>query len=149
MARSTVQAVDAVLYVSSGGDVVASQPNEETTALASAERTATTNGGDLTNVFARGVRLHLNISAASGTNPTLDVKVQTKDSVSAAYVDLTGAAFAQKTTTGSDDLVIYPGIGETANRAVSDALSRTWRVVATIGGTNPSFTFSVGAAYIQ
>ena len=49
---------------------------------------------------------------------------------------------------GPTDLVVYPGIGETSNRAVSDVLSSAWRLVATFGGSSPSFTFSVGAEYI-
>lgn len=150
MPRSNVEQVDALPfgYDPTADDVYPWAPNSEATVFASAARTSTTNSTDQVNRFARGVRLHLNISAASGTTPTLDLKVQTKDAVSGTYIDLPGAAFAQKTTTGSDDLTIYPGVAETANETVSDVLSRTWRVVATIGGTTPSFTFSVGAAYI-
>ena len=122
--------------------------NHELTVLASAARTATANSSDMENRAARGVRLFLNVSAVSGTTPTLDVKVQVKDPISDTYIDLPNAAFAQKTTTGSDELTIYPGVTTAANRAVSTALSQKWRVVATIGGTTPSFTFSVAAAYI-
>lgn len=126
-------------------------PLRETTdvvVLPSVARTVTANSDDLVNTQYRGVRLFLNISAASGTSPTLDLKVQSKDPVSGSYVDVPGAAFAQKTGTGTDDLTIYPGVAETANETVSDVVSRTWRVVATIGGTSPSFTFSVGASYL-
>lgn len=122
--------------------------NKSVSVFASSARTATENSGDQTNDNARGVRLFLDITAASGSSPTLDVKVQTKDPVSGSYVDLTGAAFAQQTGTATLDLAIYPGIGETSNRAVSDVLSSVWRVVATYGGSSPSFTFSVGAEYI-
>lgn len=117
--------------------------------FASAARTSTANSSDFENRTSRGVRLFLDITAASGTTPTLDVKVQSKDTETGKYVDLPGGAFAQKTTTGTDDLVIYPGVAETANRSVSDVLSRDWRVVATIAGTTPSFTFSIGACYLQ
>jgi len=96
-----------------------------------------------------GVKLYLEIDTVTGTSPTLDVKVQTKDPVSGEYHDLTGATFAQKTAAGRDELVIYPGKDEVANRAVNDALPRTWKVVATIGGTDtPTFTFGVGYAYL-
>lgn len=150
MSRNNVSNADALIeaYDSTSDSVVAWEPNAQATVLASAVRTSTANSDDQVNRFARGVRLYLDVTAASGTTPTLDVKVQTKDPVSSTYIDLPGAAFSQKTTTGSDDLTIYPGVAETANETVSDALSRTWRVVATIGGTTPSFTFSVGAAYI-
>lgn len=118
--------------------------------FASAARTASANSADQTNRYARGVRLLLNISASSGTNEVLDVKVQTKDSVSGLYFDIPGAAFAQKTGTGASTLTIYPGIAETANETVSDVLPLNWRVVTTIGGTDtPTFTFSLGASLIR
>ena len=122
--------------------------NHELTVFASAARTATANSSDMENRAARGVRLFLAVTAASGTTPTLDVKVQVKDPINDTYIDLPNAAFAQKTGTATDELTIYPGITTAANRAVSTALSQKWRVVATIGGTTPSFTFSVAAAYI-
>lgn len=124
-------------------------PNElkDATVFASAARTATENSDDQDNERHKGVLLVLDITATGGT-PTLDVKVQAKDSVSGKYIDIPGAAFAQKSATGTDSLVIYPGVAETANRSVSDVIPRTWRVVATIGGTTPSFTFSVGASLL-
>lgn len=93
--------------------------------------------------------LHLDVTAVAGTLPTLDVKVQAKDPVSGAYVDLPGAAFVTKSVAGSDTLTIYPGVAESAGRLESAVLPRTWRAVATIGGTSPSFTFSVAATYVQ
>lgn len=123
--------------------------NQEVTVFASAERTATANSGVMANQDRhRGVHLVLDITAAGGTSPTLDVKVQRFDALSGKWVDLTSAAFAQKTAAGTSDLTIYPGIAETANLSVSDVLGATWRAVATIGGTTPTFTFSLGACYI-
>lgn len=122
--------------------------NHEFTIFESAARTATANSSDQENLGAKGIWLSLNISAASGTSPTLDVKVQRKCPLSDTYYDVVGGAFAQKTTTGSDDLLIYPGITAAANRAVSSAIASRWRVVATIGGTTPSFTFTVAGGYI-
>lgn len=122
--------------------------------LPAAARTATITTEPLTNFQYKGIRLFLNITAASGTNPTLDVKLQellfTNDTSSTVWIDITGAAFAQQTSTATLDLAIYPGITSTANRRVSDVLPKTWRVVATIGGTStPTFTYSLGACYIQ
>lgn len=128
------------------------------TVFASEARTATANSdeqvmplrgdsGEEIPAF-RGVHLVLDITASSGTDETLDVKLQRKDQLSGEWVDLTGGAFAQKTGTGTDDLVIYPGIAETANRSVSDVLTARWRAVATVGGTSPSFTFSLGGTYL-
>ena len=125
-----------------------SKENFEFTVFASAARTATANSGDLENRTARGVRLWLNITAASGTTPTLDIKLQWKDPLSGLYFDIPGANFPQKTGTGTDDLTVYPGIAETATEAISDVIPRGWRAVATIGGTTPSFTFSLAGSYI-
>ena len=122
--------------------------NHEFTVFAPAARTASANSTDLENRAAKGIHLILDVTAASGTTPTLDVKVQRKCPLSDAYVDVPSGAFAQKTTTGTDDLVIYPGVAETANRSVSDVISSQWRVVATIAGTTPSFTFTVAGSYI-
>lgn len=108
----------------------------------SAARTATFNSEEL-SVAERGIHLVLNVTASSGTTPTLDVKLQRKDQESGQWVDLPSASFAQKTGTGTDDLVVYPGIAETANRSVSDHIGGVIRAVFTIGGTTPSFTFSL------
>jgi hypothetical protein len=118
--------------------------------VASAARTVTGNSSDINTVpGAVGVIFTLDITAVSGTTPTLDVKIQGKDPNTGDYVDLPSAAFAQKTGAGQDTLNIRPGIAETANRSVSDVIPRTYRIVWTIGGTTPSFTFSVGASYTK
>lgn len=102
----------------------------------------------LTNHNGSGVHLFVNVSAVSGTTPTLAVRVQVQDPVSSSWVDLPGAATANITATGLTLLTIYPGATVAANSAVSLPLPRTWRLAWTIGGTTPSFTFSVGAQYI-
>ena len=97
----------------------------------------------------RGVQITLDITAFGGTNPTLDVKLQRLDPASGKWVDLPGAAFAQKTGTATADLTVYPGIAETANVSVSDVITEDMNVVWTIGGTaSPNFTFSLGANFI-
>lgn len=114
------------------------------TIFTSAARTANTNSADfdLSNTE-KGAVFYLDITARSGTSPTLDVKLQFKDELSGVYVDVPSASFAQKNATGSDTLVVYPGITATANRSVNGALGHTLRAVATIGGTTPSFTFTL------
>lgn len=95
-------------------------------------RTASANGSgiDLNADQPFGpVTLLLSIGAASGTTPTLDVKLQ--DSADgASWADISGAAFAQKTAAGFGTLQI-------------STWRRHIRAVATIAGTTPSFTFSV------
>lgn len=122
--------------------------NVTATIFASAARTATANSTDQTNYNARGALLTLDITAASGTTPTLDITIEAKDPVSSFYIAILSAAFAQKTTTGQDSLLLYPGITSSANRQILTVLPRVWRAVATIAGTTPSFTFSLGCSYV-
>lgn len=123
-------------------------PNATSTVEASSLKTATGNGSAQTNSSARGVALFVNISAITGTSPTLVVKVQAKDPVSGNYVDLPSAETASLTATGTTLLLIYPGAAAIANSVVSSALPKDWRVAWTIGGTGPNITFSVGAQTI-
>lgn len=121
----------------------------DVTVFASAARTATVNSADITTKGARGARLHLEVTAVSGTSATLDVKLQAK--VGGVYIDIAGAAFSQKLQAGgavTDELVVFPGVAETANESVSDVLPLVWRAVATITGTTPSWTFALMAAPI-
>lgn len=80
-----------------------------------------------------GWSANLHCTVASGTSPTLTVKLQ--DSAdNSTFADLTGGAFTQLTAAGSQHL---EGTG-TVRRYV--------RAVYTIGGTTPSFTAAVGFA---
>jgi hypothetical protein len=116
---------------------------------ASSAKTASGNSASaITNHSASGVQLFINVSAASGTTPTLAVRVQVQDPVGAGWVDLPGAVTASITGVSLTLLTIYPGVTVAANSAISAPLPRTWRLAWTIGGTTPSFTFSVGAQYI-
>ena len=98
---------------------------------------------------ARGIIIYMEITAVSGTSPTLDSKVQAYDALGDVWHDITGAAFAQKSGTGSDYLTIYPGIGETTNEAVSDVVPALIRVYNTIGGSStPTVTFTLGGVFV-
>jgi hypothetical protein len=101
-------------------------------------RTTSFNTDFEPNQYAIGAIFSLRITGASGTTPTLDIKFQRK-APDTTFTDIPGAAFAQKTTTGSDQLVIYPGVDPVANKAVGQVLGQEMRVVCTIGGTTPSF----------
>lgn len=98
-------------------------------AIASAARTATGVGTAFDTQGARQFDATLTISAAGGTTPTLDVRLETT-------VDGTNwhtvAAFPQKNATGTDAKP-FVGLGEQCRWA--------W----TIAGTTPSFTFAISA----
>jgi hypothetical protein len=68
-------------------------------------------------------------SASSGTNPALDVTIETYDELSALWFPV--ASFTQLITTGSEALRVGFGLGK--------QLSVKW----VITGTTPSFTFQV------
>jgi len=98
----------------------------------------------------RGILLRLNITASSGTTPTLDVKVQFYDEAAQTYEDLTdwgalAVAFAQKTGANESDLLIYPsGVAGAANARMNVAPPRKLRIVSTYGAdADESFTFSL------
>lgn len=104
----------------------------EDTLAASAARTVTGNSGVLTGYDgASTLRVQLDVTASAGTAPTLDVVVQ--DTLDGTNFNTIGT-FTQKTTIGREVINI------------TTPFASRLRVLWTIGGTTPSFTFSVVAA---
>jgi hypothetical protein len=97
------------------------------TLAASAARTATGTGSAVEMGDSGILRLTLDITAASGTTPTLDVAIQTSQDGSTGWT--TVASFAQQT-------------GVATVRKVFAGFDRYARASWTIAGTTPSFTFS-------
>ena len=120
--------------------------NVDSTALTLTSASASANSADFTNFNGRGVLVFTNVTAISGTNPTLVVTVQGKDVASGSYYTL--LAGASITAVGTQLLTVYPGAPSTANVSANTPLSKTWRVSATIGGTTPSVTATIGASVI-
>ena len=75
------------------------------------------------------LRAQLNVTAASGTTPTLDVVIE--DSVDGGVTWNTVGTFAQKTATAREVINVTVPFG--------DSLRVRW----TVGGTTPNFTFAV------
>jgi hypothetical protein len=95
--------------------------------------TATSNGSALAVPGADGgshILVSVHVSAASGTSPTLSCKLQHSDDAS-SWSDVTGAAQSANLTAAGNALF--------GGRATKKYV----RVVATVGGTTPSFTTSV------
>lgn len=104
------------------------------TMVTSAARTASGDSGAFTRPKAvTAFRAQLDVTAASGTTPTLDVVIE--DSLDGTNWNTVGT-FTQKTTTGRQVVNL--------ELPVSNVLRARW----TIGGTTPSFTFSV-VAYLE
>lgn len=103
------------------------------TFLPSASRTSSGNSGNA--IFAgenKEAIVYLDVTAVTGTSPTLDVVIQ--DTIDGTNFD-TVDSFTQATTTGREVKRI-------------NNFSRYMRISYTIGGTTPDFTFSV-KAYIK
>lgn len=95
--------------------------------------TANGSGSDAGASSGNGGVGQLHVTAASGTSPTLDAKVQ-HSSDGSIWADL--VTFASLAVPGSERKVV--AAGATVNRH----LRATW----TISGTTPSFTFSISFA---
>lgn len=99
---------------------------EDTTLAASAARTATGTGTAVELGDRTVGRLLLNVTAASGTGPTLDVTIECSADGVTWY---TSGTFAQKTAAGTERKLFM--------------LDRFVRARWTIAGTTPSFAFSI------
>lgn len=111
-------------------------------------KTATFTTGDQTNYNARGVIVYVNVSVTpTGTTPTLQPIIQIKDSVSSNVMAILTAS-ANITAQGLYAYAIYPSAISGVTQSANMPLPRTWNIQFVIGGTTPSFTFSVSASYI-
>jgi hypothetical protein len=100
--------------------------------------TTTTNGAAVDLVDSDGnCFASLHVGAVTGTTPTLDVKIQESDTSGGTYSDITGATFAQQTTSNHYLLINFK------------RSKRFCRAVATIGGSSPSFTLAVALLGIK
>lgn len=103
----------------------------------------TTNSADQSGYNASRVSCVFRQSASGGT-PSTTFAIQGKDSVSGQYYTiLTSAAI-----TGNSVNPIYVGAGlaTTANVSAAVPISRFWRVTATVAGTSPVVTATVGCS---
>lgn len=105
------------------------EKGEGVTIAPSAARTTTGNSGWIDSQGFDDLVLELDVTAASGTTPTLNVTVDTAETA-AGGSSRSVAAFAQKTGI-SNERKSFPGI------------DNFYRVTWTIAGTTPSFTFSI------
>lgn len=101
---------------------------------------------DQLNPSGRGVKVVVDITAISGTTPTLTVTIQGKDPVSGKYFTL--LASAALNATGTTVLTVYPGLTASANAVASDVLPRDWRIIWTAGGT-PVITATIAAIVVK
>lgn len=108
---------------------IGASPGVVDTLVPSAARTASGDSGVLDGWgVANTARVQLQITAFAGTSPTLDVVIE--DTLDGTNWNVVGT-FAQKTGTGREVVNL--------STPFADRLRARW----TVGGTSPSFTFSV------
>lgn len=103
---------------------------------------ASVNGPDLENLAGDIATVVVDITAITGTTPTLVVTVEGKDPTSGKYHTL--LASASLSTVSTTVLRIGPGLTAAANLTANSLVPRIFRVTATIGGTTPAVTATVG-----
>ena len=94
--------------------------------------TATSSAIDLLE-YDGDVLLVLDCAAGTGTSPTLDVKITNSDASGGTYTDLSGAAFTQVVDAASMQTLVIN----------KDSAERYIKIVQTITGSSPSFTFII------
>lgn len=107
-------------------------------ATAAVTSTATSAAIDLKE-YDGDVSLILTSAAGTGSSPTLDVKVQDSDASGGTYGDLSGAAFTQVTNAVSMQVITFS----------KDEAKRYIKIVQTVGGSTPSFTFNINALALK
>ena len=107
--------------------------------------TANTNSATMVNGSFRGVTVFVNLTALTGTSPTVTVALEAYDKVSGNFVTLLESAALA--ATGMSMLQLYPGIAVTANESANAVLPNQWRISVTLGGTTPAVTGSISANY--
>ncbi len=101
-------------------------------ATAAVTSTATSSAIDLLE-YDGDVLLILDSAAGGGSSPTLDIKLTECATTSGTYTDLSGATFTQVTGSASMQTLAIN----------KDSSKRFIRIVQTIGGSSPTFTFSI------
>jgi hypothetical protein len=115
----------------------------------------TASGNGATNIEGdnsdtRGAFFMVDVTAVTGTTPTMTVRVQwTADGVNWHDLDTTNAQTASITGTGRHILKVYPGMTAASNAACNSPLPPKHRLAWTLGGTTPNFTFSTHVEYMR
>lgn len=118
-------------------------------ALTSAARTASFNTElfRYTDNLITWATFIVDVTAVSGTTPTMTLQIQWRDPASGKWYNIPWAVTASITTTGTYVLTVWSGLTTVANSVVNAILPATIRLSFTIGGTTPSFTFTAGITY--
>jgi len=145
---NTDQLTPVTLFDASGVAV----PQDENVSVASymtltAAGVGTTTGTDIANLRYSKLLVFINITAITGTVPTLTVTIRSKDPASAVAYDL--LVSVGLAATGLTVLEVGPGITIAANAAVARAVPTAWHAIAVVGGTTPAVTGTISYRMMQ
>lgn len=107
-------------------------------ATAAKTSTATSSAIDLLE-YDGDILLILDCAAGTGSSPTLDIKLTECATTGGTYTDLSGATFTQVTGSASLQTLVIN----------KDSAERFIKIVSTVGGSTPSFTFSLNAVALK
>ncbi|MGH2555474.1 MAG: hypothetical protein ACRDHO_07140, partial [Actinomycetota bacterium] len=105
-------------------------------------------------VDAEAAIFYWRISAVAGTTPIADCKLQMQDPTSGQFLDIDGAAFAQKTAAAIQALSVGPGLAADATGDVRSAqahLPAKMRAVFTFDRTtaDETYTFTLSVDWLD
>lgn len=129
------------------GNIVPKVPTDTLALVTLTGAAAGVNGIDQTNGGFRGVKLVIDVTAITGTTPSLIVTLQGKDAASGKYYNM--FVSASLTAVGTTVLTLYPGLTAAANVTANDVLPKVWRVITTVAGTTPAVTATIGASLVN
>lgn len=109
-----------------------------------AQGAGTIVSSDQTGFNVSRVTCVFNSASQSGT-PSSTFKIQNKDAASGLYYDLVTSAAITAANTPTP-ISTGAGVSTVTNVAAGLPVARTWRVSATVGGTTPSITGTIGCS---
>jgi|SRR3569833_485349 len=118
--------------------------NQDVTLLASAARTTTQTGSDITNLSANTLVVCLDVTTA-GTG-SVTILIEGKDAASGKYRTLLQGAAV--TTVTTNYYKVGPTIAASANAIAQEYLPTTFRITVTANNAN-SVTYSVGYSLLR
>ena len=116
--------------------------SDSTLATLTAAAAGTVNGPDMT-CSGSALSVGVNITALTGTSPTLQVTISGKDAASGQYYTVLQSAVLA--ATGFTLLQIGAGLVAAANSVANAVMPSTFRISYTVGGTTPAVTATIGA----
>ena len=98
------------------------------------------------NPFYKGVQIGIDVTAITGTSPTLTVTLEGVDATTGST--FTVLASAAISAAGYTTLTVYPGIAVSANATADTVLPYKWKISTAIGGTTPAVTAQITATSV-